>query len=570
MPMDVAVGESGFVALISGTAHLYYWENFTAPEPEIHTLPEIYLDGLSKSLALDPECRRLAVAMLGTQRILIWDLQEKRLVKRLQLGFRNSIGALAIEFSPKGDYFAWGMPGLLQVFRTDGFELLFEHKGNSAWRGLQFSFKPDNTQLAYGGNPAYIHLLAANQPFMRMVGDRPKGVSDRLGLGFSRTTGELFRFCLSEEGSLTIEQWPRVSGEFVELVGHGRAGKGITFHPTQALAVTTSHDSTIRFWSLKDGSEVQRITTPQGGSEDAMFSPDGRFFVTALDDPNGTVQIRDTRSTRIVQAFEFGARPYSVDFSTQGSRLCVGGVGLLKVWTYEHTATFSEPVKVNLKPIKTVRGPDMGIVMVVKFSPDSRYLAWLETGPDNASGQGDQSNGIRIWDFERDRELPHRIMAMYPWNSFDFMENDTQMVVASPQGGIEVWDFVRGERAFRLEGWEAPTAQIDVSSDGRLLAFVAAPRSVGVFDLEKRRLLFMSPSLTNSVWQMRWNQDATRLGTVEGNGRARILNITAIRSKLGELGLVGIRAGIWKNTNRGTRQIASDSSYCNLNMMTRR
>jgi WD40 repeat protein len=341
MPMDVAVGESGFVALISGTARLYYWENFTAPEPEIHTLPEIYLDGLSKSLALDPECRRLAVAMLGTQRILIWDLQEKRLVKRLQLGFRNSIGALAIEFSPKGDYFAWGMPGLLQVFRTDGFELLFEHKGNSAWRGLQFSFKPDNkgnsawrglqfsfkpdnTQLAYGGNPAYIHLLAANQPFMRMVGDRPKGVSDRLGLGFSRTTGELFRFCLSEEGSLTIEQWPRVSGEFVELVGHGLAGKGITFHPTQALAVTTSHDSTIRFWSLKDGSEVQRITTPQGGSEDVMFSPDGRFFVTALDDPNGTVQIRDTRSTRIVQAFEFGARPYSVDFSTQGSRLCVG------------------------------------------------------------------------------------------------------------------------------------------------------------------------------------------------------------------------------------------------------
>jgi tRNA A-37 threonylcarbamoyl transferase component Bud32 len=51
MPMDVAVGESGFVAVISGTARLYYWESFTAPAPEVHTLPEIYLDGLSKSLA---------------------------------------------------------------------------------------------------------------------------------------------------------------------------------------------------------------------------------------------------------------------------------------------------------------------------------------------------------------------------------------------------------------------------------------------------------------------------------------------------------------------------------------
>jgi WD40 repeat protein len=320
-------------------------------------------------------------------------------------------------------------------------------------------------------------------------------------------------------------------------VGHGRAGKGITFHPTEALAVTTSEDSTIRFWSLEDGSEVQRIMTPQGGSEDAMYSPDGRFFVTALEDPNGTVQIRDTRNTRIVQAFELGARTYSVDFSTQGSRLCVSGVGLLKVWTYEHTATFSEPIKVNLKPIKTVRGPDMGSVTVVKFSPNGRYLAWFETGPENAGGWGAWSNGIRIWDFERDRELPHRIMAYNAWNSFDFMENGTQMAVAGLRGGIEVWDFVRGERAFRLEGWEAPAVQIDVSSDGRLLAFDTRSRNFGVFDLEKRRLLFMSPELSNRVWQMRWNQDATRLGMIEGNGRARILNITAIRSKLGELGL---------------------------------
>ena len=119
----------------------------------------------------------------------------------------------------------------------------------------------------------------------------------------------------------------------------------------------------------------------------------------------------------------------------------------------------------------------------------------------------------------------------------DFMENDTQMAVASPQGGIEVWDFVRGERAFRLEGWEARTWMIDISSDGRLLAFSTVPRNIGVFDLEKRRLLFLSPDLSNGVGQMRWNQDATRLGMIDGNGRARILNITAIRSTLGELGL---------------------------------
>ena len=102
---------------------------------------------------------------------------------------------------------------------------------------------------------------------------------------------------------------------------------------------------------------------------------------------------------------------------------------------------------------------------------------------------------------------------------------------------IEIWDFVKGEREAKLKGWEESCTQLDVSHDGRLLSFATVPRNFGVFDLEKRRLLFVSPDLSNDIWQMRWNQDATRLGMIEGNGRARILNISAIRSTLGELGL---------------------------------
>jgi len=293
----------------------------------------------------------------------------------------------------------------------------------------------------------------------------------------------------------------------------------------------------VRFWDLDDGREVQRIVTPQAGSEDAMFSPDGRFFVTALDDDRGTVQLRDARTTQIIQVFELGARPWSVDFSEKDAHLCISGVGLLKVWSYQSTAALGGPASVTLTLVKTFQGPEMGSVTWAKFSPEGRYLAWFETGPNNSSGGGEQSNGIRIWDIETDRELSHRIMADNAWNTFDFMEGGSRMVVAGREGGIEIWDFVKGEREAKLKGWEESCTQLDVSHDGRLLSFATAPRNFGVFDLEKRRLLFVSPDLSNGIWQMRWNQDATRLGMIEGNGRARILNITAIRSKLGELGL---------------------------------
>jgi len=528
--IDVAMGTSGMVALVSETKRLYYWESPAASTPDIQILPEIYRQERGRRPVLDRKCHWLAIPMSASQGIVIWDVQEERVTKSLLSAMPHLESTLNMAFSPKGDYFVWGTPGLMQLFKTETFELLFEQRDGSTWNGQEISFNPDNTQVTYGSNPAYVHLLAANLPLVTMTGERT-------GLFFSKTTGALFQYYSHEAGFHTLERWSKVSSEFVELVGHEGAGKGITFHPTESLAVTTSTDKTVRFWNLDDGGEVQRIVTPEGGSEDAMFSPDGRFFVTALEDDRGTIQLRDARTTQIIQMFELGARPYAVDFSEKDAHLCISGVGLLKVWSYQSTAAFGEPADVTLTLVKAFQEPEMGSVTWVRFSPQGRYLAWFETGPNNPSGLGERSNGIRIWDLETDRELSHRIMAHSAWNTFDFMEGGSRMVVAGLEGGIEVWDFVKGEREARLKGWEKPCAQLDVSHDGRLLSFSTAPKNFGIFDLEKRQLLFVSPELSNTIWQMRWNQDSSRLGMVEGNGRARILDMTAIRSKLDALGL---------------------------------
>jgi hypothetical protein len=58
-----------------------------------------------------------------------------------------------------------------------------------------------------------------------------------------------------------------------------------------------------------------------------------------------------------------------------------------------------------------------------------------------------------------------------------------------------------------------------------------------VFDLETNHLLFTTPPLSDSAWQIRWNKVGTLLGIAQGNGQARVLKITAIREQLAELGL---------------------------------
>lgn len=72
---------------------------------------------------------------------------------------------------------------------------------------------------------------------------------------------------------------------------------------------------------------------------------------------------------------------------------------------------------------------------------------------------------------------------------------------------------------------------------GRYLAFSQEPRYFGVYDREKEQLLFLSQEMVNGAWQTRWSPDGAWLGIAEGNRQARVLNMTAVRSQLGELGL---------------------------------
>jgi WD40 repeat protein len=110
-------------------------------------------------------------------------------------------------------------------------------------------------------------------------------------------------------------------------------------------------------------------------------------------------------------------------------------------------------------------------------------------------------------------------------------------VAGLEEGGIELWDFVTGKKVSRLPNWEGRSAQVNVSHDGHLLAFAATPRNFGIFDLQKNELIFLSPDLSNSVWQMRWSDDGAYFGIAEGNGQARVLKMNAIRGQLAELGL---------------------------------
>jgi WD40 repeat protein len=497
-------------------------------------LPEDYriADSDFNTFAISPDERWAVLQMLNSQTLVVWDLVNQRIKEAPSMGGKSRMLKYGIEFSPDGKYLAMGGPGIFQIYRSGTFELYFEKLDPSGWLGGYFGFSADSGQVIYGLNPATIHMLSANQPLV--VPAVPQGRS-----GFSRTSKDLFHGFISDSDNLTIKRWPRVSREFVELIGHERSVKGITFHPSEPWVLTSSMDDTVRFWNLDDGAEIQRINTPKAASsEDPVFSPDGRILVTALEDEVGTVQIRDARTTQIIHEFELGARTYFVDFSNDGNLLAISGIGIVKAWKYEKSLPLGAPGSIQLTKIMELNDPALGGLTTVRFSRDSRYMAWFEASPDLWPGRKPGSPGIRVWDLETNRALPHVIETFNPWNSFDFIGRDHLMAIAAPEGGIELWNFVTGEKVSQLAGHDGNSEQIDVSNDGRYVAFFdRTGGGFGLFDLKANELLFMSPPLSAPAWHINWNQDGTLLGITEENGQARVLKINAIREQLAELGL---------------------------------
>lgn len=533
VPGDLAVGEKGFVVLVRESDQLYSWKTFAETLPKVRTLPE-FRDRVGRNMAVSvsPDCRLVAIPSKGLQRLLIWDLTENRMVERVPAEIIGQRSGVISEFSPDGSYLAVDEFRGLTLYDTRDFNIVFSDTESDFTGGIDFS--PDSSRLVYGYRPTHIRLIKANRLLATL-----EGYSGRMY--FSRTKSGLLHS--HRDGAQTewvVDHWPVISDEFIDLGGHSAHVRSITFHPSKPMVVTGSFDKTIRFWDSQGGQEVQHpIQTSPEFPGDVTFSPDHRFFVNVLRDDAGTIQIRDAHTLKVLQEERLGVKAFGVAFSEAGPHMCVTGNGKVKVWSYEYTTTTEGLPRLNLDPIWKLNEVKMGWVSEAKFSPNGRYLAYCPMDGVEPTVESVFEYEVRLWNSEKRSELPLRIKASKQWRAFDFTEHDTEIVVIGLSGEVELWDIAKGKRVKKFkEGFDgAAPFMIDVSPDGRYLAFANRKGEFGVFDLREERMLFSS-AISTAISHPRWNQNGTQIGIGLTDGdRARVLDFEAIRSQLDELGL---------------------------------
>jgi WD40 repeat protein len=270
--------------------------------------------------------------------------------------------------------------------------------------GIISSRRP-NDDKAKGVNRGFVRILdAATGKELRTL----KGHGDiAFGVAFTPDSRHLASAGGWGERPAELKLWEIATGkELLDLRGHTQTVWQVAFNSNGTILASTSDDGTARLWEVATGGQLMVLRGHRGSVTGLAFSPDGKRLATTAgtqDTKPAEVKVWDLVTGQAVLSWRAhtGVIP-RLAFSPDGKRLATGGWDrTARVWD---AATGDELLTlrghrefVDVQPNRggrsLARGPHIGAVTGVAFSPDGKRLA---------TGSSDYT--VRVWDVTRDQE----------------------------------------------------------------------------------------------------------------------------------------------------------------------
>ena len=329
-------------------------------------------------------------------------------------------------------------------------------------------------------------------------------------------------------GTVQAEEMPGSDAAAVQLVihlGHGSGLSSAVFSPDGRFIVTASSDHTARLWDTTTGRELRRFEGHTEEVTSAVFAPDGQTILTASRDK--TVRLWDVATGRELCRFKgrgdrasYAILVSSAVFSSDGQTiLTAGSDGIARLWDI---ATDRE--------LHRLEGHTEEVTSAV-FAPDGRFIVTASS-----------DHTARLWDTTTGRELRRFEGHTEEVTSAVFAPDGQTILTASRDKTARVWDVASGRELHQYKGFThfdgetddlsvavfAPDGQLiltasrrdegegtmhlwDVAS-GRELRQLGGPSSSAVFSPDGRTILTTSRNRTALMWDVATGRELRRFG----------------------------------------------------------
>ena len=240
-----------------------------------------------------------------------------------------------------------------------------------------------------------------------------------------------------------------------KIRGHSGTVFSIEFAPDGKQLVSASYsDSTIKVWSLKNGSELHSQDTEAATS--AVFSPDGKSIAYA--DKSG-VKLWDPE-TGTLKVLLKGTSP--VAYSADGKTLACGGPKHEKIILWDLA---------NGKKIKTLDGHN-DLLNSLEFSPDGKRLVTCSL-----------AETVKLWDVETGKEIADLKGHTDMLKSAIFSPNGKMIASAGNDSTIKLWNVEDQKEIRTLKGHADYIQSIDFSPDGKRLVSGSTDGTIKIWDV---------------------------------------------------------------------------------------
>lgn len=246
----------------------------------------------------------------------------------------------------------------------------------------------------------------------------------------------------------------------VVLKGHSKAVATAVFSPNGRYLVTASSDQTARVWSV-----TGRLIATLRGHKDfirtAVFSKDNQYIVTASGDNTAKIWTKNGQLLRTLTGHKNSV--YSASFSPNGQKVITGSEdGTAKIWSFSG------------KLIKTLKGHRKAVYSTV-FSPNGKYVL---------TGSEDKTAKLWTLDGKMIRDLKHHRRAIF---SARFSPDGSKILTASADRTARIWSY-EGTQLHRLKGHRKAVYAATFSPNGQYILTASEDNSAKLWDINGKKI----------------------------------------------------------------------------------